>query len=411
VLETCFPWGLLLQLRFVGGEFIGEVFNLTEGGKQDKVKFLSVTFKNNSEGSNIDNSLGINSIEVCGLPATHFQATKPSIALNSNLLFPRWKKQVSFPPALTLQVSISQPPDTNSVAVHGKLCQEYWSTKILRRTNDALLRNITTLLNVSRSFQMRQVNGPFQNCFSPNQFFPTPKHYEIGFPNLKQGLYVGNYHPELYGQFSQEVISITFQIYDFTSETSLASFNKDIFRGNKMDAVLKLVNDSCVQQDDKKNVVFIVGRKVTGDPNVPMGAVTFFGIVHPKAPPQVSEFVEQTVKIKIVKNGTQTVTRVPVRTKWPGFGTLSITGFIDPSWDSCCLLQIETPSNEGVNSGLAFALCWNSWRGDTVTELHWLEEQNNQVYHNDGSFWKMGFVDLLNISHWENLEKRVHKDQ
>ena len=120
-----------------------------------------------------------------------------------------------------------------------------------------------------------------------------------------------------------------------------------------------------------KELVFVIGRKVTGDMHVPLGEVTWVALVHPSLPaegddkePTCGPAVTDTIRDR--GGGSERVIR-----SWHGVGTLAMPGFRGASWAPGRLLQLE-PDAEGQDR---FGFEWGGREGATV--LRWLEAQSS----------------------------------
>jgi hypothetical protein len=177
--------------------------------------------------------------------------------------------------------------------------------------------------------------------------------YREGMPILRPGLYSGVYH-EMYGKFKREVVLIEYRQYalplgDRERENEWQRIGLEIFnQENKrrdgqcdatgaFDAVKGTVN--AIFHDREDSVVFVVGRKVTGDMHVPMRQLTFGAVVHPvlsllaqdgAAAPRIDEVRD--------RGGAQRMHRV-IRS-WSGWGTLAYPRFDSPSWARGMLVQV-----------------------------------------------------------------------
>eukprot|EP01126_Amoeba_proteus_P013875 TRINITY_DN15973_c0_g1_i2.p1 TRINITY_DN15973_c0_g1~~TRINITY_DN15973_c0_g1_i2.p1 ORF type:complete len:224 (-),score=37.79 TRINITY_DN15973_c0_g1_i2:46-717(-) len=187
-------------------------------------------------------------------------------------------------------------------------------------------------------------------------------------PKFRPGLYIGNYHPELYGQFSHEVILLRFQQFDFNSPESVTAFKTEICRGKSTEFVVQDFLDATFESTSSRVGVFLVGRKVCGDVHVPMGTVSFFVLVNVKTRSKLPSLA----KIQTY----YTEDEVEVLDGWDGFGTLSQVGFCDPTYSSCKLLQLTHKSSD-CNKRIFYAVCWTygSW-----VPLKWLEEQETNPF-------------------------------
>ena len=122
-----------------------------------------------------------------------------------------------------------------------------------------------------------------------------------------------------------------------------------------------------VQHDVKGHVqdlVFVLGRKVTGDQHVPLGADTWGALVYPTMD------VPEAERFPKVMNRETNIEETVVR-RWYGWGTLAYPGFNRPSWSPGQLVEVRAD-----DIGARFGFCWNrSGRGAESTILNWLPAQ------------------------------------
>ena len=119
-----------------------------------------------------------------------------------------------------------------------------------------------------------------------------------------------------------------------------------------------------LQATGARSCTWLVGRKVTGDFHVPMGATTFIALLEPQLqaeppPPRV-----------LTAAGFETV-----RQGWMGFGTLARPGFRDPSWDRGWLAQLEDDAD-----GRRFAFAFQSDYNQSVIVLSQIGAQNTAYF-------------------------------
>jgi hypothetical protein len=151
-------------------------------------------------------------------------------------------------------------------------------------------------------------------------------------------------------------------------------------------------------------VVFCVGRKVTGDAHVPAGAASWGALCSPAVPPEPPTLARAGVDAERSERGfpgfvaAQTVVgrhdhaRVAVHRAWPGWGTLAYPGFDRPSWSDGQLCQLgggkETGDSGGVSAGSSgdgggrFAFMWERQESQPATVLNWLAVQQEHPFVN-----------------------------
>ena len=131
-----------------------------------------------------------------------------------------------------------------------------------------------------------------------------------------------------------------------------------------------------VVESSSRSIVFVVGRKVTGDYHVPMRCTTFGALVHPTLP------LQNPPATATDRGHGQHI--YSVKTAWAGWGTLAFPGFRLPQWANGTLVQVEprsAPTHNGHDeapSGVdQFGFIWESdHRGEETSILTRLTEQD-----------------------------------
>ncbi len=180
--------------------------------------------------------------------------------------------------------------------------------------------------------------------------------YHDGMPILRPGLYSGVYH-EMYGKFRREVVLIEYRQYALpldkaARDAAWKRIGHEIYNqaDNRtdgqsdatgvFDAVKDAVNATFHDRED--SVIFVIGRKVTGDVHVPMRQLTFGAVVHPPisllaadggTAPSISE----------VRDRGEGQSKHRVIRSWSGWGTLAYPRFSSPSWARGMLVQVDEP--------------------------------------------------------------------
>jgi len=160
--------------------------------------------------------------------------------------------------------------------------------------------------------------------------------YHDGMPILRPGIYAGCYH-EMYGKFQNEYIFVQYRCFRFAHDGGEADERMWERIGNE------IFNHADGQRDDDEifdhvkvavtggrheEVVFVCGRKLTGDVHVPMGKLTFAALVHPA--------LATTTALPFVSDRgdhRSPPASIPAVRSFLGWGTLARFGFRMPCWD------------------------------------------------------------------------------
>jgi len=162
-------------------------------------------------------------------------------------------------------------------------------------------------------------------------------------PLLKPGIYVGSYG-SMYSCLRHEILHLSHIFVDAKSPTSLEeAFGSRVPRYHIFGHAEQSIG------------VIMVGRKVTGDTNVPAGEITWFADISKYS---VTDTDTNTAPTTVEdQNGN----RHRVVRSWDGMGTLAGPLFQRPIWDKGWLLELE---------GNLFAFCWSRFQQQEITILH-----------------------------------------
>ena len=185
-------------------------------------------------------------------------------------------------------------------------------------------------------------------------------------------MYIGDYsHNVRYGLYGNEALLLerrTFSLDDDDSDSLRAFFGRGLMECSlsaRVLAVLQSLRGGAVQPAHGRHCTMLVGRKVTGDMHVPMGAATFVAFLDPPLP-----LGDMPSHITTTGSSDERVVR-----GWAGFGTLAFPGFESPSWDAGWLTQLEDDAD-----GRRFAFVWGSMRGHMANLLTRVVAQSTAVF-------------------------------
>jgi len=240
---------------------------------------------------------------------------------------------------------------------------------------------IKTLWRAKQTLTLDWIDGPTRDA----EFV-----FESGMPIIQPGLYSGVYH-EMYGKFKREVVLIQYRTYQWPEEKNRV--RSEVFnvgehrdRQNIYAGVETRLNNHAKEEETKSSnssnsgasssysVVFILGRKVTGDCHVPMRQLTFGALVHP----QISLEGRDARPSSVVDRGGQKE-RFDVLRGWDGWGTLAYENFQNPGWAPGTLLQVAgmVGAAQESSENHKFAFRWdNGDESGTTSVLTRLKEQD-----------------------------------
>jgi hypothetical protein len=200
--------------------------------------------------------------------------------------------------------------------------------------------------------------------------------YKEEMPLLKNGLYSGVY-VGIYGKFKREVILIEYVQFEFSyakgdtvvdDSSSSSSSNENVWQ----DILSSVFNHphqreglarfqrikEAVTLAQCNKVIFVLGKKVTGDYHVPMNTVTFGALVSPIIDTLDYEHVSGPAGdhrplplSHVTDRGGNGRKEYTVVRSWNGWGTLAHEMFQDPVWASGTLVQVRDPEQRYASGG------------------------------------------------------------
>jgi hypothetical protein len=125
-------------------------------------------------------------------------------------------------------------------------------------------------------------------------------------PLIRPGLYYGTYSPGNYGKFSNEVLLVEYRRYALPARVETVvgpsdaeprsrvwdRIRREVFNGDGGQRDLRgtfAAVQRAVARAGVPSVVFVLGRKVTGDLHVPMRALTWAALVYPNVATRMLE--------------------------------------------------------------------------------------------------------------------------
>jgi len=208
--------------------------------------------------------------------------------------------------------------------------------------------------------------------------------YTADMPVIRPGLYSGHYG-EHYGQFADEIFLVQYHKFnlDYLRRKN-ATEKKERIASEKagLDTWIRIYEEvfdrrgknemleiKCYLEDTNANVdeiIFVTGRKVTGDLHVPMGETTWVALVYPILPLDRQEF--ESVR------GREDGKSLDVMRSFPGWGTLAYPGFEQASFSKGSLVQVAN----GHHGGHRFGFTWE--RGQDSTIMEWMDVQDSNPF-------------------------------
>jgi hypothetical protein len=227
--------------------------------------------------------------------------------------------------------------------------------------------------------------------------------YKEEMPLLKNGLYSGVY-VGIYGKFKREVILIEYVQFEFSyakgdtvvdDSSSSSSSNENVWQ----DILSSVFNHphqreglarfqrikEAVTLAKCNKVIFVLGKKATGDCHVPMNTVTFGALVSPIIDTLDNDNGSADHRplplSHVTDRGGNGRKQYSVVRSWNGWGTLAHGMFQDPVWASGTLVQVRDPeqryasgdsNSRGVDSRMVaqeqFGFVWDGeWDGEQGT--------------------------------------------
>ena len=208
-------------------------------------------------------------------------------------------------------------------------------------------------------------------------------------------MYIGDYsHTTAYGLYGNEALLLERRSFALDA-TGLDSLRALFARGDlneplspTIEATLERLRSASVHGSDSGRCAVLIGRKVTGDMHVPMGAATFVALLDSWTHEAAESVPKQVVTQRRSAHGRQE----RVARGWEGFGTLAYPGFRHPQWDRGWLVQLaqlddddSTMASDMASAGMAcpgrrFAFVWRSRRGDAANTLSQVAAQSSAVF-------------------------------
>jgi hypothetical protein len=190
---------------------------------------------------------------------------------------------------------------------------------------------------------------------------------------VRSGMYIGDYsHNRMYGLYGMEALLLERRAFTTQGEGLLA-LRAFFGRGDStqpLGAPVDELLEWLASHAPGGRCMLLVGRKITGDFHVPMGASTFVALLEPAMPQEGRETAPPPPTFALTRGGRERVVR-----GWDGFGTLALPGFGSPQWDPGWLVQLEDDGD-----GRRFAFVWGSRQGDSANMLHQVVAQNTAVF-------------------------------
>ncbi|KAL7555136.1 hypothetical protein ACHAWF_018771 [Thalassiosira exigua] len=216
-------------------------------------------------------------------------------------------------------------------------------------------------MSIPMMLNFQYVDGPSQN---------KDIRMSESMPVIRPGLYCGTYHPEMYGKYCNEILLLEYRKYDVRQSGVWDRIHAEVFNSQESDEALRRT-EALAEETGNDEVVFVIGRKVTGDMHVPAGKSTFSALVHPLFPNPNPELPDiRTAQSS--DSGEDSMLQV-IR-QWHGFGTVAYPIFQQPSTKPGILLQLENDSDGNHR----FGFLWDREMNETMV-LKWLPIQDR--YH------------------------------
>lgn len=205
---------------------------------------------------------------------------------------------------------------------------------------------------------------------------------------VRSGMYIGDYsHNSQYGLYGNEALLLqrrTFDLGPLVGRSDLSADDGDFAalralfgRGQANEPLSTPVLDllQWLRLGSASHCTMLIGRKVTGDMHVPMGAATFVALLEPPPPAVLGVRLNApptppVPTVAMTRGGEERVVR-----GWLGFGTLAFPGFGNPQWDPGWLVQLEDDAD-----GRRFAFVWGSRQGDSANMLTQVVAQSTAVF-------------------------------
>ena len=408
------PWGMIVRMRFHEGAFVGEmlcpreesqtlagqnafkyeqVLRIQFSKEDGSIERAHVVYEQASQSGGTaesENGLSGTSKVADARPNAKEEAIITLEGCNHAIVHP-FRHFTGFPAVVPSARAIQIRPMSastglisrlRSFASHSSVLDALQPTSQRERVAREMLHNPSSSTSNAGTFchlfaHMGNLNLTLDWIDGPTR--TSSFVYREGMPLLRPGLYSGVYE-EVYGKYKREVILIEYRQYKLPLETRedvWKLIGKEIFNQNEQrdstDAFLAVqtgVNAALGNSED--SVVFVVGRKITGDVHVPMRQLTFGAIVHPALILPGADGEKPNIGVVRDRGGMNQ--NHQVTHSWSGWGTLAYPRFESPSWSRGMLVQVERSTNGAGSSGQekddSFGFVWSRERtGDGGTEL------------------------------------------
>jgi len=241
-------------------------------------------------------------------------------------------------------------------------CNEWRPGRAIASSADALARTGVMLQHL-----LGTLAAPCDLALICNQGDVDPR--DAGFPNVRPGLYVGDYGHSNYGQFRNEVLLMEYVALSREQVVTEATVPTLLFalpRGEPAPPELGLLAGL------HGPITFMRGVKQCGDFHVPMGATSFVVVC---GPPDacLSLAAGRSPPSAVVDRQTQQ--QEAVLRAWRGFGSLASPGFRKPEWTGGWLVQLEHRHTNGEHR---FGFVWDTDQDAVV--LHWVCVQDKSPF-------------------------------
>ena len=136
-----------------------------------------------------------------------------------------------------------------------------------------------SMLGIPRMLNFQYVDGPSHELVEDISISES-------MPVIRPGLYCGIYHPEMYGKFCNEILLVEYRRYRVRQSTwdeTWGRIHSEVFDKRDEDEMMTQIKTH-LRKSGSSELVFVVGRKVTGDMHVPAGKSSFGALVHPLLP-------------------------------------------------------------------------------------------------------------------------------
>mmetsp|Transcript_58789 Transcript_58789/g.140131 ORF Transcript_58789/g.140131 Transcript_58789/m.140131 type:complete len:477 (+) Transcript_58789:129-1559(+) len=373
VFTPAFPWGLLVLIRITSGRVVADVLRFLPNRAGKFVEMNVPLFR--VDLSEEDGSRVRSSIEACWANAGEDRALTISACDTSSTrarteargFFTEQAMKTLLPNRRILRLQregaheLDEPDEAQLVAK----AEDPWDpddfpwsdvSAAMMRTEEML----HSMCGVDRA------PCDLMLISSPADWVPQ----DASQPQMRRGLYVGDYGHRYYGQYRTEVLLLEYvemTIQEIRQE--LVCPRKVFQRGSdeqypaprELQALCELDCDACF--------TFMKVVKQCGDIHVPMGATTFVALCGPQL--ACDALTGQKSPPTHLEN-RQTRQWEPVLRAWRGFGTLARPGFFGPNWEKGWLAQLPSDPETGDDR---FGFMWEGMQDAVV--LCWVAAQDS----------------------------------